>query len=63
MGPAPGFRAYQYGTLYSIGDYGYSWASSITDSNAHYLYFTPTGLNPQDYYYRALGLPLRCLQE
>ena len=61
--PAPGNRAYQYGTLYSVGGHGYSWAAAVAGTNARYLYFRTGGLFPQASTDRAYGLPLRCLQE
>jgi hypothetical protein len=61
--PAPGFRAYQYGTLYSIGDYGYSWSSLVSEGNAYHLGFGADWLLPQGNLNRAYGFQLRCLQE
>ncbi len=61
--PAPGFRAYQYGTLYSIGDYGYSWSSLVSEGNAYHLGFGADWLLPQGNLSRAYGFQLRCLQE
>ncbi len=61
--PAPGLRAYQYGTLYHVGSYGYSWSSSESGTHARYLDFGTGGVSPQASTYRANGLQLRCLQE
>ena len=36
--------------------------STITGTSAHYLSFGYSWLGPQGIYYRATGLPLRCLQ-
>ncbi len=62
----PGFRDAGnnkgYGKLYYIGNGGHSWMSTITGTSAHYLSFGYSWLGPQGNYYRATGLPLRCLQ-
>ncbi len=61
---APGLRAYQYGTLYNVGNAGYIWSSTIPtgSGNAHNLNFNYGGINPQNNNNRAYGFQLRCLQ-
>ncbi len=63
----PGFRdsGYNngYGRLCHIGSAGYSWASTISGSNVHFLFFNLSGVYPQRIDNRAFGLQLRCLQE
>ncbi len=49
--------------LWSVGYYGYSWSSSIADSDAHFLSFGYNGVGPQGNDNRARGIQLRCLQE
>ncbi len=65
--PAPGSRdamsARGFGGLRDVGNNGYSWSSTVTGSNAHFLDFGYYGVGPQDGNYRAYGLQLRCLQE
>ena len=67
--PAPGYRdamsARGFGGLRDVGNYGYSWSSTIPaeSGNAHYLDFNYDGVYPQRSNYRAYGLQLRCLQE
>ncbi len=65
--PAPGFRDAMstrgFGGLRDVGSNGYSWSSTITGSDAHFLYFHCNGVNPQSSNARAYGFPLRCLQE
>ncbi len=65
--PAPGYRDAMstrgFGGLRVVGDNGYSWSSTFTGSNAHFLNFSYNGVGPQDYNSRAHGFPLRCLQE
>jgi hypothetical protein len=61
--PAPGYRHRDYGTLYSVGVNGFSWSSSIAGTYARNLNFGYSWLHPQGSNGRALGLPLRCLQE
>ena len=64
---APGFRdagEYNgYGALRNIGAGGYCWASTTSGSSAHYLSFSYSWLGPQYSNSRAIGFPLRCLQE
>ncbi|MDE5944579.1 MAG: hypothetical protein K2G93_03220 [Rikenella sp.] len=59
----PGYRHANYGTLYAVGNNGYSWASSVTTgTNAYNLNFNYGGINPNNNNNRANGLQLRCLQ-
>ena len=59
----PGYRHANYGTLYNVGNNGYSWSSSVpAGTNAYYLNFNNTVLNPQNTTNRANGLQVRCLQ-
>ena len=51
-----------FGGLRDVGNNGYSWSSTITGSNAHFLNFNYNGVNPQNNNNRANGLQLRCLQ-
>ena len=62
-GPAPGFRDRGDGTLSAVGNYGCSWSSTFTGTNAHDLYSDYSWLNPQSTDDRALGFQLRCLQK
>ncbi|MDE6499142.1 MAG: hypothetical protein K2K83_00350 [Rikenella sp.] len=61
--PAPGFRHPYHGTLYRVGVNGFSWSSTVTGANAHFLNFYYDGVYPNGSDNRAYGLPLRCLQE
>ncbi len=61
--PAPGLRAYQYGTLYYVGSHGFSWSSTASGGSVHYLELNYARIIPQDLGYRAYGFPLRCLQK
>ena len=60
----PGYRNRADGTLYNVGQNGYSWSSSVpaAGSNAYFLNFNNTGVNPQNSNSRANGLQVRCLQ-
>ncbi len=60
---APGNRYCESGKLTEVGYSGYGWALTIHSDNAHSLNFNAGGFNPNGYYRRAYGLPLRCLQE
>ncbi|MDE6499414.1 MAG: hypothetical protein K2K83_01740 [Rikenella sp.] len=51
------------GTLWDVSNRGYGWASSVTDTYTHFLYFTYGGIDPNGDSGRAYGRPLRCLQE
>ena len=61
--PAPGNRHPYYGTLSVVGYRGFSWSSSVTNSDTFRLYFHNEGIYPNDYGPRAHGFPVRCLQE
>ncbi|WP_300646603.1 hypothetical protein [uncultured Rikenella sp.] len=61
--PAPGLRLYGEGALDLVGNYGFSYSSSVSGINGVYLDFYVTGLYPSDAYSRGYGLQLRCLSE
>ena len=65
--PAPGFRdagsTKGYGTLFGVGDYGFSWSSFASGDDACRLNFYGGGVYPQNNGCRAYGFQLRCLQE
>ncbi len=65
--PAPGYRDAMstrgFGGLRAVGGDGYSWSSSVAETNAYYLNFHYSVVRPQDGYSRAYGFQLRCLQE
>ena len=62
--PAAAFRN-RHGEVHGVGAYGYYWSSSAYSSNlAYYLIFYGSGyVTPADYYHRASGYSVRCLQE
>lgn len=60
--PASGFRSSSGGSLCYVGDYGYYWSVTPLSSNAYYLRFSGN-VTPANYYYRASGFSVRCLQE
>ncbi|WP_297831496.1 hypothetical protein [uncultured Rikenella sp.] len=51
------------GDLTDIGNYGYSWSSTISGANSQKLRFYVTGLTPSHAGNRAYGFQLRCLSE
>ena len=62
--PASGFRDRYDGSLYDVGNYGFYWSASPYSLNAYGLYFYYDGfVYPSDYYGRAFGRSVRCLQE
>ncbi len=60
---APGCRYRGTGALNGVGNYGYSWASTVSGTNGMYLHFHVTYLNLSDAYCRVCGFQLRCLSE
>jgi uncharacterized protein (TIGR02145 family) len=61
--PLAGNRNHSSGSLYGQGGSGNYWSSSPSGTNAFYLYFTSTGVNPAGAYYRAYGFSVRCLKD
>lgn len=62
--PASGYRYFDDGALYNVGDCGCYWSASLNDALAYYLYFDFNGrVDPSSYNGRAYGLSVRCLQE
>ena len=51
------------GKLWLLGSAGYAWSSSVTGPDAYRLDFYYLGIIPHSSYTRAIGFPLRCLQE
>ena len=63
--PASGYRFFNDGSLYVVGNSGYYWSSaSPIVSYAYGLNFNYVGddVDSSHYYYRAIGLSVRCLQ-
>ncbi|WP_195497469.1 hypothetical protein [Alistipes senegalensis] len=62
--PASGYRNRTSGALTNVGSNGYSWSSSPTQgsTNAGYLNFSASNVNPQNNNYRANGFPVRCVR-
>ncbi|WP_297628190.1 hypothetical protein [uncultured Rikenella sp.] len=61
--PSPGYRDRGTGALNSVGNHGYSWASTVSGANGMHLDFYVTRLTPSDAYHRGYGFQLRCLSE
>ena len=63
--PASGYRSRASGALTNVGSGGYSWSSSPTQgsTNAGYLNFSASNVNPQRNNFRAYGFPVRCVRE
>ena len=50
------------GSLYPEGSGGSYWSrTALSGTDAYYLYFYSSGVKPQNYYARGLGLALRCV--
>ncbi len=62
-GRAPGYRSNSTGTLYGIGEGGYSYSSSVNGSKGMYLGWDATWLLSNNANNRGHGLQLRCLSE
>ena len=60
---APGHRGYGSGSVWVVGNGGYSWTLTVSDIYGVYLYFDATGLGSNYPVHRASGLQLRCLSE
>jgi len=60
--PMAGVRYRSYGSLLSVGSNGYYWSSTVSSTNAHYLYFSSSsaGLNANN---RAYGFSVRCIKD
>lgn len=62
--PASGYRDINAGSLNYVGYRGLFWSASPYSRNAYRLDFLSNGnVYPSDYYRRAFGLSVRCLQE
>ena len=65
--PAPGFRDagfYEHsGALYHVGNDGYCWSSTLSETYGMILGFSVTWLAPCGVYHRAVGFQLRYLSE
>ena len=64
--PAPGYRDFgragYEGVVREIGNNGFSWSSTVSGTNAFYLNFNSTNLNPSNANNRGHGFQVRCLQ-
>lgn len=62
--PAAGYRYSGDGSMSDVGSYGYCWsASPYSESSGYYLGFNSGYVDPADYYNRAYGFSVRCVQE
>ncbi|WP_300728975.1 hypothetical protein [uncultured Rikenella sp.] len=61
--PAPGYRHPYSGTLYDIGNHGYSWSSTVSGIAGVFLIFSTQDFGPSNTNCRAYGFQLRCLSE
>jgi hypothetical protein len=60
--PVAGYRSYGNGSLGPVGSYGYYWCSTVTGTDALYLYFFSSAAY-MDYSTRAFGASVRCLKD
>ena len=60
--PSSGIRGRADGLLYSQGTDGSYWSSTVSGTNARYLYFNSTAA-VTTYINRAFGLAVRCLKD
>ena len=58
----PGYRYYSNGTLGGVGSNGHYWSSTVSGTDASYLYFYSGG-TLTDIYLRAYGFTVRCLKD
>ena len=64
--PASGYRASDTGGLRNVDTRGYSWSNSPAGApsvNGSYLDYSSSGVNPEISTHRAVGFPVRCVQE
>ncbi len=61
--PAPGFRAFDEGALWHVGNRGFVWSSAASGIYGLDLSFNSQGLYIGYPDYRAHCFPLRCLSE
>ena len=61
--PASGCRYVTDGGLRGVGSNGYCWSASPYYNDAYYMNFYYVHVNPSNYYGRAIGYSVRCLQE
>lgn len=61
--PAAGYRHVNSGLFYSVGNYGYCWASEFMGTEGQVMDFTMTVIHKSNRYFRAGGFPVRCVQE
>ena len=61
--PFAGYRHYTDGSLSTQGTHGYYWASTISGTNANYLYFNSSAVYPASTSNRAYGFAVRCLKD
>ncbi len=61
--PAPGFRAFDEGALWHVGNRGFVWSSAASSIYGLDLSFSSQYLYPSSVDYRGHGLQLRCLSE
>ncbi|WP_294593565.1 hypothetical protein [uncultured Rikenella sp.] len=60
---APGFRAFDEGALWHVGNRGFVWSSAPSNIYGLDLSFSPSWLFSNGSDYRAHCFPLRCLSE
>ncbi len=62
--PAVGCRDNSNGSLSLNGTYGYYWSSTQgNSSNGYGMYFGSSSVGPSHYYYKTLGLSVRCVRD
>ena len=59
---AGGFRGYSFASLGSVGSYGIYWSSTVSDSDARYLYFYDSNAG-MSYNNRAFGFSVRLIYD
>ncbi|WP_304708988.1 hypothetical protein [uncultured Rikenella sp.] len=60
---APGYRRRDMGTPASVSGNGYSWASTVSDTDGMHLSFSMAWLDPCTANSRGYSFQLRCLSE
>ena len=60
--PLAGYRYYSTGALTNVGSFGYYWSSTVSGTNARFLFFYSGNANMRDFN-RAYGFAVRCIKD
>jgi hypothetical protein len=61
--PVAGSRLYTNGKVDNVGDRGFYWSSTVSETGSHCLFFTNEAVRPNNAGFRAFGFSVRCVAE